>query len=1260
MNCPTLDDFRYALPETGTVQRAVAVCQGALGWLTLRHVAGSALLLEASIERVEALAALVRSDPRSAAFEVRLLESQTPDAVRDALADQFAGHGLNPPDLVLLGPTLGFEGLLAALTLAAAPMALVLPERLSAVLIEILAEIPTETWAGHADALAPRVAGPGYGWLSCHFDPAMVNSEDRVKILKALRLRLRDARSRLSGQFADLATAIEDESFDRNVLARIIETLPLNPGREARALAAVRVLTGGATASPPHWTAILRPALETLHPALLREAFKAMEGEEPAPSWISTLAPALAEALRNTLVFKQQKALIASVVAAGNWEAVPGVIARAFTQMPAGITTDTRIQKQIDQALSAAQVALGAEKLLELLEAPEFGAVPDAERMRLTARLELAWLSEAAAGDGAAADAEALYALQPRPETALRLARCFAQAGVAAQALAWAERVPAGSEPATAARNLMATTLFGQGRWAESAAHWRQLHDDAQPGGERQRIEIFLARCAQRQGDLEQAGHWFGAVLAADPDHAEAAQALITMALQREDVAAAQALLERHGAALDRLRRVDLRVQLAEQRQPGTGLAEWEDELARAPQDIELLHGFGNWLSGRRQLDRAATIFRQLLELAPEHRSAAQRLLVVMNDMKMPLEVQRTQAEAFLQRHEDDVWFIIRLAGILLRANQASDAREMLARARAQHPDQASLWQLAAEAEIRLGLLGNAQELAMEFRARIESDDPGQLVQAAQTLFLAECQDEAVALIRSCIESEELKIADLRTAIGILIGTGHYGEAVPAIRRAEAVVGLIRPTDIALAAARVAAMRRACDRSCPDGPEGAKADDNMSGLYAALVFRAPPPDASCRSGIVHVTSGLGAGGAERQVTQAVTRLSELQKSGGEPVHLLAADLGTGRDFFLAELLAAGVPVSDLSMPDARAAIRNLLVEDYGHAETLRALMAFDTSIGDIAARLYAQFVRLRPRVVHLWQDTVNVAGGLAAVMAGVPVVILGTRSTRPRDPQRFRFWLEPGYRALLRRGSQIRMVNNSAAGARDYESWLNLRKGAIGLTPNSFDFKRMARQLPAGGRSTAREALGLGKAVPVIGGVMRLSPEKRPDLWVEAVIRAAQMRDDVHGILVGSGPMQEELQDKIQREGLEDRIRLLGRRRPVEPVMAAMDLMVLTSQTEGLPNVLIEAQGLGVPVLTLDVGGAAETLLPERTGLLVPDGPRAELAERLVQAILPLLEHPARLSRMGCAGARHVRHSFGTQAALRQLLNVYYTNGPSL
>jgi glycosyltransferase involved in cell wall biosynthesis len=403
-----------------------------------------------------------------------------------------------------------------------------------------------------------------------------------------------------------------------------------------------------------------------------------------------------------------------------------------------------------------------------------------------------------------------------------------------------------------------------------------------------------------------------------------------------------------------------------------------------------------------------------------------------------------------------------------------------------------------------------------------------------------------------------------------------------------------------------------------------------------------------------VTSNLGAGGAERQVAYVMQGLSADPIPGhGAALAVNSLEATNANDFFLTDVTQSGLPVIDLEIQRQQAAVRQVLATHPTLRPQVQALASLPAELSRVALPLYAHLIETRPQVVHLWQDAINIAGGIAAVVAGVPQIVLCTRSTRPVENRRYRRYLHAGYRALMGYAGEMTIVNNSANGARDYADWLNIPADQIGVFYNGYNFDALRASAAPGAEQAVRAEYGIPEDALVLGGVMRFSAEKRPDLWVETLLEAVAAEPKLYGMIVGDGPMRAALMDQVAAAGLSDRICFPGRQTPVVPFMRAMDMLFLSSVTEGLPNVLIEAQALGVPVATMDVGGATEAVDVGRSGIALQEATPADLAAQ----ILAVLTDTEARTQMAAAAEDFATTQFSLEAMIGTLKRSYGMGG---
>ena len=170
---------------------------------------------------------------------------------------------------------------------------------------------------------------------------------------------------------------------------------------------------------------------------------------------------------------------------------------------------------------------------------------------------------------------------------------------------------------------------------------------------------------------------------------------------------------------------------------------------------------------------------------------------------------------------------------------------------------------------------------------------------------------------------------------------------------------------------------------------------------------------------------------------------------------------------------------------------------------------------------------------------------------------------------------------------------------------------------------------------------------PVILSVGRLEPVKNHEMLFRAL--PLLRRHDPLVWLVGDGPCRERYEAQLARDGLTGSVRFLGYRYDIPELVAAADVVVLTSVKEGIPRTLMEAAAVGVPVVATDVKGSREVVVDGATGFLVPLGDAAALADRLGR----LLDAPALRRDLGERAVAHARQHFDEAEVVQRLVHIY-------
>jgi glycosyltransferase involved in cell wall biosynthesis len=332
--------------------------------------------------------------------------------------------------------------------------------------------------------------------------------------------------------------------------------------------------------------------------------------------------------------------------------------------------------------------------------------------------------------------------------------------------------------------------------------------------------------------------------------------------------------------------------------------------------------------------------------------------------------------------------------------------------------------------------------------------------------------------------------------------------------------------------------------------------------------------------IVHVVVSLERGGLERLVTD----LAIEQHEAGHHVAVFSINATQG---FASVLQDAGVEVV---VGNKRRGF------DLGVLSALRGLVR-----------------RRDANVVHAHNFVPNYYAATALLGLGKGVVLIGTchdMGTRLVN-KRLRWFFE----LSLLRTAKVAMV-----GRQVYQRFVEggiVPAGKAATVLNAVPLARFG--VPGAGRHEARAELGLPDDALVIGCVGRLVGLKNHKLVIGLMPLILREYPSARLVLLGGGELMDDLRRQAEALGLADRVMLAGERPQVAHLLAALDVFVMPSLTEGVSIALLEACAAGLPAVATDVGGNPEIIASGERGLLVP----AEDADATLDAIRSLLASPA-------------------------------------
>ena len=271
-------------------------------------------------------------------------------------------------------------------------------------------------------------------------------------------------------------------------------------------------------------------------------------------------------------------------------------------------------------------------------------------------------------------------------------------------------------------------------------------------------------------------------------------------------------------------------------------------------------------------------------------------------------------------------------------------------------------------------------------------------------------------------------------------------------------------------------------------------------------------------------------------------------------------------------------------------------------------------------RLYALIKKHRFDIVQSYNISARLFGTITAKLAGVPVITVTERTARLLYSSRgSRFYLF--FEKFAMRFADL-LIANSEAG-RNFAVSRGIRRARTSVIYNGIDQGRLKVTKP---KNNIRAEFSMSSDAFLVGMVARLEPLKDPFAFIEAAQKLIPKYENLYFILVGSGSLLDMIRDKVLKTDLKNNFLITGHRSDTADLLNSMNIMVLTSkEVEGCSNVLLEAMTLGVPVIATRVGGNAEVIEHEKTGLLIP--PAKPLA--LVEAIERLYHNKA--LRIKCA-----------------------------
>lgn len=363
-----------------------------------------------------------------------------------------------------------------------------------------------------------------------------------------------------------------------------------------------------------------------------------------------------------------------------------------------------------------------------------------------------------------------------------------------------------------------------------------------------------------------------------------------------------------------------------------------------------------------------------------------------------------------------------------------------------------------------------------------------------------------------------------------------------------------------------------------------------------------------RTSVVVYTHGLTSGGAERQWCNLAIGLTQV----GVQVTMVVDTLKGAAAHYLPLLQHASIEVietEELPLTDCWKVVRL-------RPEFTPLIDPLVSPIADKMVRLAMVLQQLRPAAVLAQLDSTNIVAGIAGLCTGVPKVMFSFRNYNPSNFSYLNIsWFLPSYRALVR-SRRVVLTGNSTEGNADYAKWLGIDAGKIHLLRNSIEADEFAMPDLAAVERLRRE-LHIDPEDSVVLGIFRLSEEKEPLTFVKVCHELMLKVPRAKFVLLGEGPLRVDIEAAIDRLGLQENFCLMGRRLDVPAFLALANVLLVTSRYEGTPNVVMEAQVIGLPVVGTRAGAIPDLVEDGYTGFLADIGDE----ERLVESCIAVLNN---------------------------------------
>ncbi len=383
------------------------------------------------------------------------------------------------------------------------------------------------------------------------------------------------------------------------------------------------------------------------------------------------------------------------------------------------------------------------------------------------------------------------------------------------------------------------------------------------------------------------------------------------------------------------------------------------------------------------------------------------------------------------------------------------------------------------------------------------------------------------------------------------------------------------------------------------------------------------------------------------VMHVITRFDK----GGSAQNTYLSVLGLKRNYFHTVLVSGRTLESEMKSEEVEALNEDIQILQSENIEFIQcpSLVRKVNIIKDIRALIYiVKIIRKhKPQIVHTHTSKAGLLGRLAAKLCRVPIIL-----HTPHGHVFFGYFGPIQSKLFILLEKLVSLITDRIVTLTDREKRDHLvakiaKKDKFAVIFSGVDLRKF-KEISLLMKLEIKQKMGIPERSQIVGTIGRLVPVKGHEYFIEAAQYILLKHPDTYFIIVGDGPLKEDLEKKAQNFGIGNNILFLGWREDIDVILSLFDIFVLSSLNEGMGRVLVEAMALAKPIVASDVGGIPDLVIHNKNGLLVPPKKSKELADN----VLILMDNKKKREELGNEG-KGIASKYSADKMVTQIICLY-------